>query len=458
MKILIKILPLPVLLLWLWSCARQPAADAADYAWPDTLRVATLYSPTSYFIYRDQKMGYDYSLLESLVKEKNLALDLKVATSLEDALTMLDSGWVDLVAYEVPRTSEYRDRAVACGPRSMAAQVLVQPRGSRSQPAIKDVTELVGREVYVEAPSKYLQRINNLNSELGGGIIVHTVDSDTLITEDLINMVSRGEIPLTVVDSDIARINKTYFPNLDISLALSFEQESAWAVAPDRKWLADSIDAWLADSTPRDENATLLKRYFELSKNSPKGYTVDFSKGKVSPFDDILRRESEKIGWDWRMLAALCFVESRFDPNVVSWAGARGVMQIMPATARAYGTDPETMVDPQVSVSVAGKVLTSLDKSLASKVPDPQERRKFVIAAYNSGLAHIYDAITIARLTGRNPQVWSGNVEEALLLKANPEYFNHPEVKYGYFRGRQTTAYVLEVLDFYDRCIAKIKQ
>ena len=442
----------------MWACTPSSSRKGDECTWPDTLRVATLYSPTSYFIYRDQEMGYDYSLLEALVKEKNLTLDLKVATSLEDALTMLDSGWVDLVAYEVPHTSEYLSRAAACGPRSRAAQVLVQPRGSRSKPAIKDVTELVGRDVYVEDHSKYLQRINNLNSELGGGINIHTVDSDTLITEDLINMVSMGEIPLTVVDSDIARINKTYYPNLDISLALSFEQESAWAVSPERKWLADSIDAWLAGSTPRDENATLLKRYFELSKNTPRAYVLDFSKGHVSPFDDILRRESETIGWDWRMLAAICYVESRFDPNVVSWAGARGVMQIMPATAKAYGTDPEAMVDPQVSISVAGKVLTSLDKSLASRVSDPQERRKFVIAAYNSGLAHIYDAITIARLTGRNPQVWSGNVEEALLLKANPEYFNHPEVKYGYFHGRQTTAYVLEVLDFYDRCIAKIKQ
>ncbi len=441
----------------LWACSSSTAPTTNDYAWPDTLRVATLYSPTSYFIYRDQKMGYDFSLLEALVKEKGLTLDLRVATSLEDALTMLDSGRVDLVAYEVPRTSEYRDRAVSCGPRSRAAQVLVQPRGSKQHPAIKDVTELVGREVYVEAPSKYLQRINNLNSELGGGIVVHTVDSDTLITEDLINMVSRGEIPLTVVDSDIARINKTYYPNLDISLALSFEQESAWAVAPQRRWLADSIDSWLEGSVPRRENASLLKRYFELSKNSPGTYAVDFSKGHVSPFDDVLRRQAKEIGWDWRMLAALCYVESRFDSEVVSWAGARGVMQIMPATARAYGADPEAMVDPQVSISVAAKILSELDKSLSSKVPDPQERRKFVIAAYNSGLAHIYDAITIASLTGRNPQVWSGNVEEALLLKANPEYFNHPNVKYGYFRGRQTTAYVLEVLEFYDRCIAKIK-
>lgn len=428
-----------------------------QHSLPDTLRVATLYSPTSYFMYRDQEMGYDYSLLQALAKEKGMALDLNIAPSLEEALTMLDSGRVDLVAYEVPRTSEYRDRAVACGPRSRAAQVLVQPKGTKNQPAVKDVTELVGREVYVEAPSKYLQRLNYLNSELGGGIIIHSVDRDTLITEDLIDMVSDGKIPLTVVDSDIARINQTYYPNLDISLALSFEQESAWAVAPDKKWLADSIDSWLAEAAPREENASLLKRYFELSKNAPRTYKLDFSKGQISPYDDMFRSYANSLGWDWRLLAAICYIESRFDPQVVSWAGARGIMQIMPSTARAYGIEPDNLVDPQTSISLAAKILAALDKSLASKVADPEERKKFVLAAYNSGLAHIYDAITIARITGRNPEVWTGNVEEALLMKANPEYYNNPEVKYGYFRGRQTTTYVIEVLDFYNQCTGKIK-
>lgn len=402
-------------------------------------------------------MGYDYSLVETMAREKDMVLDLHIAPSLEDAITMLDSGVVDLVAYEVPHTSEYKDRAVACGPRSHASQVLVQPRHSRNSPRINDVTELVGRDVYVEGASKYLQRIRNLNYELGGGINIHIVDRDTLITEDLINMVSEGKIPLTIVDSDIARINQTYYPNLDVSLALSFEQESAWAVNPQKKWLADSIDNWLAGSNPKEENAALLKRYFELSKNTPRSYVPDFSGGHISPFDDILKAEAEAMGWDWRLLAAQCFVESRFDSEVVSWAGARGVMQIMPATARAYNVEPEALVDPLTSIRLAVKIMTTLDKSLAPKIPDDRERQKFVIAAYNSGLAHIYDAITIARLTGRNPQVWSGNVEEALLLKANPEYFNHPEVKYGYFRGRQTSAYVTDVLDFYDRCIEKIK-
>ena len=438
------------------SCSRPAAVqDEESHALPDTLRVATLYSPSSYFIYRDQKMGYYYALLEYMAKQKGMALELNVAPSLAAALEMLDSGEVDLLAYEVPVTSQYRGRVVPCGPRSVTSQVLVQPRNSDS--LVTDVTQLVGRQVFVEADSKYSQRLANLNAELGGGIEVHAVRRDTMITDDLIGMVASGEIPLTVVDSDIARINKTYYPGLDISLAISFGQTSAWAVAPNRKWLADSVDAWLSGPEPRKENALQHKKYFELSKNTAPRADFDFSHGSLSPYDDLMRDAAATIGWDWRLLAAMCYCESRFDPRLVSWAGARGLMQVMPATARAQGVEADMLDDPATSLAVAVKVIASLDRSLASRVPDPKERQKFIIAAYNSGIAHIYDAITIASLTGRDPARWDGNVAEALLLKANPEYFNAPEVKYGYFRGNQTTGYVREVYDFYGKCLANVK-
>ncbi len=438
------------------SCgSSHHAAEEIDYNWPDTLRVATLYSPASFFMYRDEEMGYDYSLVKAMTQEKGIALDLQVATSLGDAIELLDSGFVDLIAYEVPVTLDYKEHALACGPVNETSQVLVQPRSSDR---VTDVTQLVGRDIYVEEGSKYHQRLINLNNELGGGINIHTVDRDTLITEDLIDMVAGGEIPLTVVDSDIARINKTYYPKLDITMPLSFPQRSSWAVSPGKPWLADSINSWMGEEKPRKENALLLRRYFELGKNVPSLYTLDLNHGHVSPFDNVFKHYAQDLDWDWRLLAAIGFIESKFNCDVVSWAGARGVMQIMPATARAYKTDPEAMIDPEVSVGVAVQIIRTLDRAFASRVPDPVERLKFILAGYNSGPAHIYDAIALAKKLGKNPQVWDGNVAEALLLKANPEYYNDPVCKYGYFRGRQTTGYVREVLDFYNKISSKIPE
>ena len=424
---------------------------------PDTIRVATLYSPTSYFLYRDEPMGYDYSLLKQMAADKGMEVQLVVAPSLQKMIEMLDSGEVDLLAYEVPVTAEFRKRVLHCGPENFTHQVLVQPKKGKRR-LITDVTELVGEHIYVEAESKYQYRLENLNEELGGGIHIHVIDRDTLITEDLIDMVSEGQIPLTVVDDDIARINKTYHRDLDISLPLSFPQQSRWAVALGNRWLADSIDNYFAQETPRRKQAELLKRYFERAKNDDGTFTLDISKGYISPFDHYFRESGKKSGMDWRLMAAQGYHESHFDSTSVSWAGARGIMQIMPRTARAYGLPASKISNPQANIETAGRILADLDKSLSKRISDPQERLKFVVAAYNSGIAHIYDAIALAKKYGKDPQVWSGNVEQALLMKANPEYYSDPVCRAGYFRGRETVAYVRNVMSFYDKLKQKIPE
>lgn len=418
---------------------------------PDTLRVATLYSPTSYFIYREEPMGVDYTLVARLADDKKMNLRIVTASSMASMIGMLDSGLVDLAAYPIPVTGEYRGKVIPCGPRSETYQVLVQPRRSHTA-LITDVTELPKHDVYVEQESKYYYRMLNLNDELGGGISIHPIDRDTLIGEDLIEMVSDGTIPLTVIDSDIARLNRTYYPNLDVSLPLSFAQRHAWGVSVKYPWLADSIDTWMNQKRPRDARERLLRRYFELAKETPASPSVNLTKGRISPYDRLFREAAATIDYDWRLLAAQGFIESHFDSTRVSWAGAKGIMQIMPSTARSYRQDPDSMVIPRNSIHTATLIIRDLEKSLSRLVTDEEERIKFVLGAYNSGLAHVYDAIALAGKLGYDPQVWDNNVAECLLLKANPEYYNDPVCKYGYFRGRQTTTYVDQVTAFYTRC------
>lgn len=440
------------------GCGRGDTGGDADTLrpLPDTLRVATLYSPTGYFIYQEEQMGYDYTLVKDWCEDRNIQMELEVAPALQTALAWLDSGLVDLVAYEVPVTKQYNELVRHCGPVTVTNQVLVQPR---KDGAITDVTQLIGRDVYVEADSKYEQRIRNLDNELGGGIKIHTVDRDTLITEDLLAMVAQGQIPLTVVDSNVARLNKTYYPGLDISLSLSFGQKAQWAVAPKNAWLADSIDSWFNAEKPRRIADTVYKMYFERSKLAPEANVfIDLRKGRISPYDDLFRRYAAQIGWDWRLLASLGYVESRFNKNATSWVGARGIMQIMPSVARAHGVDPAMLDNPETSIDMAVKLIKSLDKTLSRYIDDPTERLRFIIAAYNSGGAHIIDAITLARKYGHNPQSWHGNVAEALLLKADPNYYNDPDVRFGYFRGRQTVEFVNQVEAFYERAQKHIKK
>lgn len=451
--LLIAIVALVVLAV---ACGRN--GKATDYAssqpLPDTLRVATLYSPLSYFIYRGEPMGIDYTLVDSMAADNGMVLDLTVARTLSEAVGMLDSGKVDLIAYPVPITEHYKKYAMPCGPENLTTQVLVQPKVQGLAP-ITDITELVGKDVYVEKDSKYLRRMQNLNDELGGGINIVEVDADSIITEDLLEMVSEGKIPLTVVDSDIARLNMTYYPDLDISLPVSFEQRSAWAVAPGNDKLAESVDRWFGEAQARVIDEELLKRFFEQMKN---GNTIsfDFSKGYISKYDNIFKKYAPRIGWDWRLMAAQAYVESRFRPNARSWAGARGLMQVMPSTARGYRTPVSKLSNPETCVDVATRLINDLDSYLMKYVPNDKERLKFVIAAYNVGIAHVYDAIALAKKYGYDPTAWSGNVEKALLMKMNPKYYNDPVVKYGYCRGTETVAYVKGITNFYEHARREI--
>ncbi|MBO5779717.1 MAG: transglycosylase SLT domain-containing protein [Muribaculaceae bacterium] len=440
-----------VAVLTLACCSRKPssAETVADYSLPDTLRVATLYSPSSYFIYRDEPMGYDYSLVSQFASDKNLTLNLEVAPSLSRAFEMLDSGRVDLIAYEIPEILEYKSSIVPCGPRSETHQVLVQPK-EKGKPVVTDVTDLLGHDIYVVDHSKYLYRLQNLNEELGGGIGINIIEADSLIDDDLVEMVADGRIPMTIVDNVVAKINTTYYPSVDVGLALSFPQTSAWGVAKGREWLGDSIDSWLDSDKLRSSTSRLHKRYFELSKVDANGVPFDISQ-RLSTYEALLRKYAAEIGWDWRLLAAICYKESRFNPNVESWAGARGLMQIMPRTAQNYGFDPDSLANPEISVQVAAKIFSDLNRMLSRRVHDENERLKFVLAAYNCGIGHVSDAVALARKFELNDSIWDGNVERALLMKSNPEFYNDSVVKNGYLRGRETIAYVHKVKEYYDR-------
>ncbi len=210
---------------------------------------------------------------------------------------------------------------------------------------IKDVTGLIGKEVYVEKDTKYHQRLLNLDSELGGGIKIHTVSEDTVSSEDLIAKVAIGdEIRYTIADEYIARLNRTYYRNIDISLQVSFEQRASWAVRKNTPELAKALDEWFTQNDNTPVYKSIIKKYFELSKQAVEGdYEApkDLPKGAVSVYDELFKKHAKGSQYDWRFLAAICYHESRFQNNLTSWAGAAGIMGLMPRTAASLGLSSE---------------------------------------------------------------------------------------------------------------------
>jgi len=416
------------------------------------LVVLTLYSSISYFNYRGQEMGFQYELSQQFAKSLGVKLRIEVAGSVSQMIDMLLAGEGDLIAYHLPITKERKDSLLFCGEDVITHQVLVQPSGRN---VLNDVTELIDKDVYVK-PGKYYNRLVNLNNELGGGIRIHKVENDSITSEDLIAQVSQGKIPYTISDNDVAQLNKTYYPNLNISLPVSYDQRASWAVRQDCPKLAEAANAWHKENQTSPEYTASMKRYFEVSKAIPYAAILSLKDGKISHYDDIFRKYSTEIGWDWRLLAALAYTESNFDTTVVSWAGAQGLMQLMPYTAKAMGVPPGMEHNPEESVKAAVKYISVTEKSLRM-VPDKQERINFVLGAYNAGLGHIYDAMALAEKYGKDKYVWFDNVEKYILLKSNEEYFNDPVCKYGYFRGGETYTFVRVINQRFDNYKAKIK-
>lgn len=443
---------LPLVVALLLSCntkkkEHQPVDDFEVIKEKGELTILTLNTSASYFIYREEPMGYDYDLAKDFCESNGLELKVVVAENVNRLIQLLKEGKGDVIAYNITVQNELKDSLIYCGLEQVSHQVLVQ-RATRNDTLLTDVTQMIGKEVTVLKNTKYHQRLMNLNSELGGGIIIKNIEKDTVTTEDLIEMVSLGEITYTVSDNLTARINRTYYRNIDISLPISFDQRSSWVVRKDSPSLAKALNEWFAENNETPVYKSINKRYFELSKQDFEGEYIipkDLPKGSVSAFDKLFRKHASGTDYDWHMLAAISYHESRFQNNLTSWAGAAGIMGLMPRTAKSLGLSSEDRMNPDLSIGAAVELLDRLNV-IFRKIENPDERMKFILAAYNGGNGHINDAQNLARKYGANPYIWEGNVKKYLELKRNPEYYNDPVVKNGYFRGGETIKYVDNVL------------
>ena len=350
---------------------QEGVRDLAQIKDSGELVVLTLYSSTSYFIYRGQDMGFQYELSEQFAKSLGVKLRVEVANNVPDMIKKLLAGEGDIIAYNLPITKEWKDSLTYCGEEVITHQVIVQRNNGKTKP-LTDVTQLVGQEVYVK-PGKHYKRLVNLNNELGGGINIHLVRGDSITIEDLMSQVAQGKIAYTIADNDLARLNKTYYPNLNISLSVSFDQRASWAVRKACTQLADAADKWYAANVISPEYSASMKRYFEIGKSIPHSPILSLKEGKISHYDHLFKKYAKEIDWDWRLLASLAYTESNFDTTAVSWAGARGLMQLMPRTARAMGVPEGKEQNPEESIKAAVKYIEATDRNL-QVIADKQER------------------------------------------------------------------------------------
>jgi len=411
------------------------------------LRALTLYSSTSYFIYRDKEMGYEYELCSQLADALGLKLKMIAVPNMHDLIDSLESGAGDIIAYNVPISRYNKNDYIFCGREFLTHQVLVQDKNKKSG-IVDDVTQLIGKKIVVQKGTSYQKRLENLNNEIGGGILIRAIDEDSISTEELISRVASGEFDYTVADNVVANLNKTYFKNLNVNLRISFPQHSYWVVRKKSPLLAIKVNEWFRKNVHGEEYESISKKYFEISKG-PSSFHITgliLSKGgTISPYDDLFKKLGRKYDWDWRLLASIAYQESSFEPKAVSWAGAKGLMQVMPRTAVNYGLNPDSLFYPEVNVLAAVRLLRDIRKSLKFIRKDDQHI-KLILAGFNSGLGHIFDARALTRKYGKDPNIWdNGNVGYYVMLKSQPKFYEDAVCKQGYLRGEETASFVTEV-------------
>lgn len=425
----------------------------------DTLRVLTGYNAYSYFIYKGQPMGFEYDLVKKLAEYLNIEAEIIIVKKIDEMFRMVNSNDGDLIAFNLTITKDRMNRVDFTNHHYTIKQVLVQrkPENWRrmmlhkiEEALIRDPAELIGDTIVVRSGSSYIPRLKNLSDEIGGDIIINKAEPE-LTTEDLIEMVANGEIDYTISDDNIANLNAAFFNNIDVKTPVSLTQRAAWAVGKNSYALLDTINYWLDSIKSTKYYAVTYNKYFKnryAYKRRIKSDLISVKGKSISKYDDLIKKYLPHLNWDWRIVASQLYQESQFNPNAKSWAGAVGLMQLLPSTGEMFGVT--NLYDPETNIKAGIKFLVYLDSHWKESITDSLERIKFVLASYNIGLGHIEDAQRLSEKYGANPNIWYDNVEYYLLQKSKPKYYNDEVVRNGYSRGRETVTYVKEIFDRYE--------
>ena len=212
-----------------------------------------------------------------------------------------------------------------------------------------------------------------------------------------------------------------------------------WQVRDNESLLKKAIAEWWQPERVKQIESSASNTTVTVRRHM-RPVMLDAAHGIISAYDDLFRKYSSSAGWDWRLLAAMCYQESGFDPNAVSSMGAMGLMQLMPSTADAMGVPSDKRFDPEQNIAASARYIRKVSQSFLD-IKDGEERTRFTLAAYNGGVGHVQDAQTLARKNGRNHQVWQ-EVAPFILRLSEPRYYRDPDVLNGYMRGSETEAYV----------------
>jgi len=405
------------------------------------LVMLTIYGATTYYLGPDGEAGYEFDLARRFADYLGVPLEVIALPSIDALLPNLAGKRGDFVAANLSQTPQRR-RQVRYGPVFQeVTPVIVYRRGSRRPRSLEDLAQ--GRLAIVGGTSYE----SFLHPERQRSGLTWEVRENASI-EDLLEAVSSEEVDFTIVDSNILNLNRRYFPAIRPAFQVEAPQRLAWATRlSDDDTLAQKMREFFALPETMLAMEQLRERYFSHVENYQPVGTFTFMqqmRERLPEFRPLFEQTAERQDMDWRLLAAVSYQESHWDPQAVSRTGVRGLMMLTNPTARQLGV--ENRSDPEQSIDGGARYLKSMIERLPERIEHP-DRLWLALAAYNIGLGHLEDARVLTERQGGDPDRWV-DVRERLPLLTQRQYFS--QTRFGYARGYEAASYVENIRTFYE--------
>jgi len=418
-------------------------ADLSEIKQRKVLRVLTRNNAATYFLWRGELMGFEYELAREFAKNLGVRLEMVIAPTRSDLKQWLKDGKGDIIAASMTIPQGNSPGIKYSRAYNQVSEVVVSRVDDNR---IETIEDLNGRSIFVRSSSAYWDTLSRYLNK--GASFTRIAVPESMETENIIAKIASGDYDLTVSDSHILDIELTWRDDIKGVISVGSSVSHGWVVRDDAPELLQAINKFFKKEYKGLFYNLTRRKYFEQPRTIKKRLQQradSVKKGRLSPYDTIIKTHANEHDFDWRMVVAQMFQESRFDPKAKSWAGALGLMQVMPRTAKELGI--KQLHDPEQSIKAGVKYLNWLRDRFEPELA-VSDRMWFVLAAYNAGVGHVRDARRLAKQKGWEANRWFGHVERAMLLLSKRKYAK--AARHGYVRGAEPVKYVREISNRYN--------
>ncbi len=436
-----KLLPLLALAALLAGCGQSDHLSEIKAA--GVLKVVTRNGPTTYYEDRHGPTGFEYQLAELFAKRLGVRLEIQTESSLDALLDTVERGRVDLAAAGLTMTPDRLER-VLFTPPYLDVEMLVLVRDDH--PPALSTADLAGLRLQVLAHSSHAEALRDLRQSHP---TLQWIESEDVETTDLLDALDEGTIDATIVDSNEYIANRAFYPRLRVAFRIGQPAQLAWAVSQRESSgaLLKELETFFTELRGDGRLAQMIERHYSHTEANSLIDSTAFNERSTTVLPrylDHIQNTADEFGLDWRLLAAISYQESHWNPRAVSFTGVRGFMMLTLPTARAMGVRDRE--DAQQSLRGGARYFVRTHQKIPGRISEP-DRTWFALAAYNVGLGHLEDARKLALRLGKDPDKWA-DVKEVLPLLSRQQWYS--KTRHGYARGSEPVRFVQNVRHYYN--------